>query len=126
MSYSMTLAIHLPLFPSLSSYTRISLTAAFGTYATTLECKTYILKNLRALTKAYACFSIILYFSSESLNVLLKNEIGCSKLLEFFCNNTVAIVSSDANEKIAKSFVYQEPSTMGLLLIIYLWFQMLV
>ena len=57
-SYSITFAIHLPLFPSLSGCTKISLTAKLGTYARILECKTYILKNLRALTNAYDFFPL--------------------------------------------------------------------
>ena len=43
---------------------------------------------------------IVLYLISESLNVLLKNETGCSKSSELFCNNSEAIVSSDEKEKI--------------------------
>ena len=69
------------------------------------ECKMYTLKYFKALTKAKACFSMILYFRGASLNALLKNAIGCSCPFKFLCSRTAAIVCSDANEKIKKSFV---------------------
>ena len=58
-----------------------------------------------ALTKANAFFSMILYFKGASLSVLLKNAIGCSKPWSFFCSRTAAMVCSEANEKIIKSFL---------------------
>ena len=63
------------------------------------------LKSFKALTKAKACFSMILYFRGASLNALLKNAIGFSCPFKFFCNRTVATMCSDANEKMKKSFV---------------------
>ena len=69
------------------------------------ECKMYTLKSFKALTKAKACFSMILYFKGASLNALLKNAIGYSCPFEFFCNRTTATVCSNANEKMKKYFV---------------------
>ena len=56
----------------------------------------------RAFTNAYASFSIVLYFSYESLKILIKNEIDCFNPSEFFCSRPIVIVSSDANEKTEK------------------------
>jgi hypothetical protein len=39
-SNSIIFAIHQPLFPSMSGYTRMSFTEAEGTYVVTFECKT--------------------------------------------------------------------------------------
>ena len=47
----------------------------------------------------------MLYFNSESLRVLLKNAIGCSRPSIFFCNRTTASVSSDAKENVRISLV---------------------
>jgi hypothetical protein len=84
MSNSKILAIHLLLFPSMSGWINISFTDVEGTYATTFECITYILKSLRDFTKEYVCFSTISYIISTSLNALLKKEIGCSNPSTFF------------------------------------------
>ena len=58
-----------------------------------------------ALTKAKACFSMMLYLKGASLCVILKNAMGCSKPWSFFCSRTTAMVCSEANEKIIKSFL---------------------
>ena len=71
----------------------------------TCECKMETLKYFNALIKAKACFSMILYFKGAFLSALLKKAMGCSCPIMFFCSNTVAIVCSDANEKMKKSLV---------------------
>ena len=97
--YSRMTTIHLPLLPS-RSCVRMSLKTEFGEKAMMCECRMYTLKSFKALTKAKACFSIMLYFKGASLNALLKNAIGYSCPCGFFCRRTSAMVCSDANEKI--------------------------
>ena len=58
-----------------------------------------------ALTKAKACFSIMLYFRGASLRVLLKKAIGFSNPWSFFYSKTATMVCSEANEKINKYFL---------------------
>jgi hypothetical protein len=84
----------------MSGWINISFTEAEGTYATIFECRTYILKSLRDLTKAYAYFSMISYLISASLNALLKKEIGFSNPSAFFCRKTMVNVSNEAKENI--------------------------
>ena len=45
-----------------------------------------------------------LYLNSTYLRALLKNEIGCSNPSELFYKSIATIVSSDANEKVIKSY----------------------
>ena len=68
-----------------------------------LEYIIYILKYLKSLTNPISCFSILLYFNSRSLRALVKNAIGCSKHSLFFQKKIIAIVSSNAMEKIKNS-----------------------
>ena len=48
---------------------------------------------------------MMLYFRGASLSALLKKAMGCSCPIMFFCSNTVAIVCSNAKEKMKKSLV---------------------
>jgi hypothetical protein len=50
-SNSIILAIHFLLFPSMSGWISIYFTLVEGKYETIFECRTYILKSLRDLTK---------------------------------------------------------------------------
>jgi len=62
------------------------------------------------LTKAKACFSIMLYFKGASLRALLKKAMGCSYPWSFFYNKTPTIVCSKAKENKMKSL-----SNLGLI-----------
>jgi hypothetical protein len=78
----------------------MSLTVLVGTYAITLECNTYVLKYLSALTITQSRFYKVSYFNSASLRLLLKKEIGCSNPSLFFCKSVATIICSHAKENI--------------------------
>jgi hypothetical protein len=62
------------------------------------------MNSFKAFTNANSCLSIKLYLSSASRRARLKKAMDCSYPSLFFCNRTVAIVSSEEKEKVRKSF----------------------
>lgn len=98
------LAIHIPLLPSLSNCNKILFIATSNTYDITWICKIKTPKYVSDLINTYDYLSRILYFSSTSLNALLRKEMGCSWLASFFWSITPEMVCLEAKEKIMKSF----------------------
>ena len=85
--------ILLPHLPYIFGWHNISLIETHDIKAVIWECKIYFLKDFKALTKAYACFTIIFYFIFAFLRYLLKNKwVFFSWLSSFFCNKRKTMV----------------------------------